>query len=1251
MKTDSDAESHLPWTGERYVPGVTGEIELEHVHRYLLAREYADNKDVLDIACGEGFGSAILGETARSVVGVDIAPEAVKHAATRYRSQNIKFRQGSCAQIPLANDTIDLVVSFETIEHHDEHKAMMAEIKRVLRPQGVLIISSPDKKEYSVLPNYHNPFHVRELFKEEFEDLIRAYFKNLALISQRIVYGSGILPETGTFRIADYNIKDTSCSHRGLARARYLIAIASDEDLPFLSGGLLEQAPEESEIVKSLSAENENRARQISALEEGIRHLEERIRQREEQSHSQSSQFAEQVKQLRGEAQQLRGEAQQLRFQSSQFAEQVKHLQGEAEQLNLALQEARRLHQSVTSSLSWRVTWPLRVIRDAGVTSAFKMRRRYNAPLKGHESSQADIGADDNAAKLEIDPQAHHFAALIRKSDLFDAAAYTAAAEASAQGLDPALHYVLMGERLGLKPSSAFDPAYYAELYPDVESWGGNRLGHYLHWGRTDGRRTLPIADTVVCPLEGIQPGKETVLILIHEASRTGAPILGWNIARTLCGRVNVVVVLMQGGRLENSFAEVTAGVVGPLTKEIFQAVEASRLARRLAEIYRPSYVIANSAATRSLVPAFTSEGVPVIALVHEFSSRISAGSLGLLYQRATEIVFSADIVRRASEIDYPFLKLRHSHILPQGPSQVPRSATPIDDSKLNEEERAIRSRLRPDVAKDDLLVVGMGFVEWRKGVDYFIAAATGILSREPNAPVRFVWIGEGYRGPIAMEFSLYLTEQINRSGLGDHFELMDAVDDVESIYKEADILFLSSRLDPLPNVAIDATLRGIPVVCFAEASGIAEILASNEETRELVVSYLDVGAAATLIGSLAADRSRLQRLGAAVRTLAQSRFEMSSYVSALDELGRRAKLGLEQEATDAALILAAGAFDPPLYLGNRAGSVGLAAAVKEYSAIAGKYNYARAPMVHQPCTRRPLAGFHPVTYALQSPTYDAKTNGDPLAHYLRAGRPQGPWTHPVIPIEASERIARPLPTPDSSKMRVLLHAHFHYTDHVADFLRALDANSQHCELILTTNSIEKEAQIRTALGERAADIRVLPNLGRDIAPFLKVLEEAIGQCDLLGHFHGKRSPHVDKLVGDSWRVFLWQHLIGDEFPMVDIIKQAFSDDPKLGLVFPEDPYLVGWDKNREIAQKLAARMGLREPLPATFECPVGTMFWTRPEALAPLLRLGLTPDEYPSEPVPIDGTILHAIERLLPIVAKDAGYHYTTIYFPRFVR
>ena len=328
-------DSQLSWTGERISSALTGEIQLEHIHRYLLAREYAEDKEVLDIACGEGFGSAILAKSARSVVGVDIAMEAVQHAAIRYQLDNVRFRQGSCAAIPLDNDSVDLVVSFETIEHHDEHLAMMAEIKRVLRPPGVLIISSPDKKEYSVTPKYVNPFHVRELSREEFEDLIQAHFKYLALLSQRMVYGSGILPQTGAFRITDYDLIDTSCASLGLARPRYFFAVASDEALPVLSGGLLEQTIQESEIVKTYAAENEKRSESIAQLEGKVR-----------QAHE------------------------QLLAQSSQSAD-----------LKLTLQEARQLCHGMKRSLSWRLTWPLRVLHNVGVAALNRVQQPDRSAL------------------------------------------------------------------------------------------------------------------------------------------------------------------------------------------------------------------------------------------------------------------------------------------------------------------------------------------------------------------------------------------------------------------------------------------------------------------------------------------------------------------------------------------------------------------------------------------------------------------------------------------------------------------------------------------------------------------------------------------------------------------------------------------------------------------------------------------------------------------------------------------------------
>jgi lipopolysaccharide biosynthesis protein len=96
--------------------------------------------------------------------------------------------------------------------------------------------------------------------------------------------------------------------------------------------------------------------------------------------------------------------------------------------------------------------------------------------------------------------------------------------------------------------------------------------------------------------------------------------------------------------------------------------------------------------------------------------------------------------------------------------------------------------------------------------------------------------------------------------------------------------------------------------------------------------------------------------------------------------------------------------------------------------------------------------------------------------------------------------------------------------------------------------------------------------------------------------------------------------------------------DPKLGVVFPSDPHLLNWSRNRSLAEGLAARMGVG-PLPTYFDFPVGTMFWMRAEALRPFVNLRLTLEDYPSEPVAYDGTILHALERLFGIVPVLQGY------------
>ena len=243
MTAPREGSRALEWTGERYVPEVAGSIRLEHVHRYLLAKELAGAQRVLDIACGEGYGSEILAGSAAHVVGIDIVPAVVTHARGRYRRKNLTFAAGSCAAIPIADHSVDVVVSFETLEHLEQHDEMMREVKRVLRPGGLAIISSPDRKQYSDLPGYHNPFHERELYREEFDALLHSHFANTVLFGQRVRAGSLIGPVQSSASAPFLTFGDPQMAPtrtEGLDSPLYLIGIASDSALPTIPTGLLD---------------------------------------------------------------------------------------------------------------------------------------------------------------------------------------------------------------------------------------------------------------------------------------------------------------------------------------------------------------------------------------------------------------------------------------------------------------------------------------------------------------------------------------------------------------------------------------------------------------------------------------------------------------------------------------------------------------------------------------------------------------------------------------------------------------------------------------------------------------------------------------------------------------------------------------------------------------------------------------------------------------------------------------------------
>jgi len=182
----------LEFTGERFTPECIREIRYEHVHRYAFARPLVAGRQVLDAACGEGYGSALLASSASRVTGVDLSAESIDHAQRRYRSANLEFRVADCLALPFPDDGFDCVVSYETLEHLSNHDGLLREFRRVLRPDGCLVLSSPDKAVYTDKLKNRNEFHRRELYRAEFEALLRAHFPAFRLYGQKLLFQSAI---------------------------------------------------------------------------------------------------------------------------------------------------------------------------------------------------------------------------------------------------------------------------------------------------------------------------------------------------------------------------------------------------------------------------------------------------------------------------------------------------------------------------------------------------------------------------------------------------------------------------------------------------------------------------------------------------------------------------------------------------------------------------------------------------------------------------------------------------------------------------------------------------------------------------------------------------------------------------------------------------------------------------------------------------------------------------------------------------
>ena len=240
---------------------------------------------------------------------------------------------------------------------------------------------------------------------------------------------------------------------------------------------------------------------------------------------------------------------------------------------------------------------------------------------------------------------------------------------------------------------------------------------------------------------------------------------------------------------------------------------------------------------------------------------------------------------------------------------------------------------------------------------------------------------------------------------------------------------------------------------------------------------------------------------------------------------------------------------------------------------------------------------------------------------------------------------------------RAALHLHAFYPDLVPGVVKRLNFNASFPDLFVSVCTSEAAAEVRKALSGyrgRLCDLQVTPNLGRDFGPLLTQFGRTLcDDYDIIGHLHTKKSVHVaDRPFIEAWNTFLLENMIGGERggAMLDAILSAMELDSGIGLVFPDDPHVISWTKNRRLAEDLATRMKLGD-LPEQFNFPVGSMFWVRSSVLSKFVELDLAWSDYPPEPIPIDGTLVHAFERLFGVVPATMGMRCAVTNIPGLTR
>lgn len=726
------------------------------------------------------------------------------------------------------------------------------------------------------------------------------------------------------------------------------------------------------------------------------------------------------------------------------------------------------------------------------------------------------------------------------------------------------------------------------------------------------------------------------VLLITHESSRTGAPIIALKLARHFRAMGSVVTISIRSGPLDPHFTDASDLHLSIPSGFEKSSLFARRVIHRLAALKSFSFVVVNSVASSGVMYALKALELPTLFLVHEYlSTTPEANSLPRWIWEHPFTVFPApSVLENAIRIQPRLGFTRHTVCVPGLCHEPPE---PLTTRERADEDARVRAFIRPEKSEKAIVVLGVGSVCLRKGTDLFFMVASGLRKNYPEINWRFVWVGAGYDPENDPHFSRALQDQLRHLGLDEQVVLAGEIDHVENAFMEADLFFLSSRADPLPLVAQAAMDHALPVVCFDKTTGIAEHLLSDPLTAPLVASHLDIPGAMERIAYLALRPQHRHALGSRCRDIARRDFCFDRYFIELNNIARKLIAKKNQLLNDQKILLEKNVLDK-VFLDYEDHPL------EDHKKWVETYLQNWAGGVH---LRKPFPGFHPGIYGENIDT----GMRDPLCHWLQEGCPPGPWQIPVIQFEES---AKNLSLAESSPIpRTALHIHVFYPELIPDFVARLILNQSRPDLWLTIPEHLDTNRVLDAFAEYKGKIECqkVPNLGRDLGPLITAIgKRMVENYDIVGHVHTKKTVwHPDAELIARWREFLLENTLGGKHAMMDVILEHMAHDGGLGIIFPNTSTVCDWDGVQDKAQQMALRMKIPLPTQSHLEFPVGSFFWARTQALQPMLESGLDWADYPLEPVSNGRTLLHALERLPAFVAQATGHRCALTYVPGF--